>query len=166
MKSVEDMSIFMLLSHLMHLSKYQAMKRMEDLDLKPSQAGILFVLKSEGGLSQRQLAGKIGITPPSMTVALRKLEKRGYICRKPDENDQRIVRIQLADKGWQCIEELRQIMEDMEEILHKGMSQEERLLLRRLLLQIQENLLECKDMKDMDMCSLIKKSGNPMKPDF
>lgn len=166
MKNVEDMSVFMLLFHLMHLSEYQAVKRMEDLDLKPSQAGILFVLKSEGSLSQRQLAEKIGITPPSMTVALRKLEKCGYVCRKPDENDQRIVRIQLADKGGECIEDLRQIIEDMEDILHKGMSQEERLLFRRLLLQMQENLMECRDIKGMDMCSLMKKSGDTIKHDF
>lgn len=69
---------------------------MEELDIKPSQAGILFSLKCWGEQSQRQLAQRVGITPPSMTVALRKMEEKGYVSRKTDEKDQRITRIQLV----------------------------------------------------------------------
>lgn len=99
MKNIEDDSVFIMMHQLLHLSKYQAMKRMETLGLKPSQAGILFILNCEGELSQRGLADKIGIKPPSMTVALRKLEERGYIRREQDGKDQRIVRIRLSEKG-------------------------------------------------------------------
>ena len=55
------------------------MKRMEKMDLKPSQAGVLFSLKHWGEQSQKQLAERVGITPPSMTVALRKMEEKGYV---------------------------------------------------------------------------------------
>ena len=54
-------SSFMLIHQVGHLAKYQALKEMESFGLKPNQAGILFILRSEGGLSQRELARRMGV---------------------------------------------------------------------------------------------------------
>lgn len=150
----------------MHLSRYHTVKRLEDMELNPSQAGILFILNSQGRLSQRQLAQKIGITPPSMTVTLRKLEELGFIHKEPDEKDQRIIRIRLSEAGKECIEKLKSIMDEMEEILYQGFSVEEKLLFRRLLLAMRENLLNSKDFKGMDFKAIIEKTAPPMRHDF
>lgn len=166
MENIEDASVFIVMHQLMHLSKYHAVRRMEDMELNPSQAGILFILKSHGRLSQRQLAEKIGITPPSMTVTLRKLEELGLVQKEPDEKDQRIVRIRLSGAGEECIEKLRSIMEEMEEILYQGFSVEERLLFRRLILAMRKNMLDSKDFKGMDLKTIIEKTGPPMRHDF
>ena len=166
MKNIEDARVFIVMHQLMHLSRYQAVRRMEDMELNPSQAGILFILNNQGRLSQRQLAEKIGITPPSMTVTLRKLEERGFITKEPDERDQRILRICLSEAGKECIEKIKSIMKDMEEILYRGFSVEERLLFQRLLLEMRENMLDSKDFKGMDFKTIIKKTGPPMGHDF
>ena len=166
MKNIEDARVFIVMHQLMHLSRYQAVRRMEDMELNPSQAGILFILNNQGRLSQRQLAGKIGITPPSMTVTLRKLEERGFITKEPDERDQRILRICLSEAGKECIEKIKSIMKDMEEILYRGFSVEERLLFQRLLLEMRENMLDSKDFKGMDFKTIIEKTGPPMGHDF
>ena len=158
MKNIEDASVFIILHQMLHLSKYQAMKRMEVLGLKPSQAGILFMLNCEGGISQKQLAEMIGIKPPSMTVALRKLEKQGYIRKEPDAKDQRIIRIRLSGKGKDCIEDLKGVMEDMEEMLYQGIRPEERMLFRRLIIEMRENLLNSQDFKGMDFKTIMKKT--------
>lgn len=158
MDGMQDTSVFLLLHQILHLSKYQAMKRMEALDLKPSQAGILFLLNKQGGISQRELAEKIGITPPSMTVALKKLESREYILREPDQEDQRIVRIYLKERGIQCVADLENILKEMEDVIHHGMSVEERLLFRRLIMQMRDNLFASKDLKGMDFCTLMKET--------
>lgn len=166
MKDIDDASAFIVMHQLMHLSRYHAVRRMEYMNLNPSQAGILFILNGHGRLSQRQLAEKIGITPPSMTVTLRKLEELGYIRKEPDECDQRIIRICLSDAGRDCIGRLECIMEEMETILYKGFSVEERLLFRRLLLAMRENMLETRDFKGLDLKSILKKTGPPMQQDF
>ncbi|MCI8781806.1 MAG: MarR family transcriptional regulator [Dorea sp.] len=166
MKNTEDASAFIVMHQLMHLSRYHAVLRMEDMELNPSQAGILFILNSHGRLSQRQLAQKIGITPPSMTVTLRKLEELGFIHKEPDEKDQRIIRIRLSEAGKECIEKLKSIMDEMEEILYQGFSVEEKLLFRRLLLAMRENLLNSKDFKGMDFKAIIEKTAPPMRHDF
>ena len=158
MQDTKDVSVFILLFQIQHLSRYHAMKRLEELELKPGQAGILFTLNVEGVLSQRQLAEKIGITPPSMTVALRKLEELGYVRKEPDGRDQRIIRIRLSEKGKECVEDLKKVMGDMEEIIYQGMSREERLLLKRLLLEMRKSMMDSKDFKGMDMCSIMEKT--------
>lgn len=166
MKNIGDASIFIVMHQLMHLSRYHAAMRMEDMELNPSQAGILFILNGHGRLSQRQLAQKIGITPPSMTVALRKLEELGFIQKEPDDKDQRIIRIRLSENGKDCIERLKSILEEMEEILYQGFSVEERLLFWRLLLAMRGNLLDSKEFQGMDFKAIIEKTGSPMRHEF
>ena len=153
-----ESSVFFSIFQLMQFMKYQGMKRMEELDIKPSQAGILFSLKCWGEQSQRQLAQRVGITPPSMTVALRKMEEKGYVSRKTDEKDQRITRIQLAPKGEECIDGIRRVLTEMEEIIYQGISREEILLMKRLLTEMKNNLLNSKDFKGVDMDTIIEKT--------
>lgn len=161
--NMEDAPVYMILRQLVHLSKYQALKRMEEFDLKPSQAGILFALSCSGKLSQRELAEKIGITPPSMTVALRKMEDLGYIMKEPDEKDQRIIRIMITEKGSGCVGKIKEVIEKMEILLYENISREEQMLFRRLLLQMRQNLLASKEFRGMDMEVIMRNTHPPMK---
>lgn len=147
---------FMLIQQVAHLVKYQAMREMESFHLKPNQVGIMFILGSEGELSQRELAKLIGITPPSMTVALRKLEKQGYVQRKVDEKDQRIQRITITDQGADCLNELKETMHMLEAGLYEGISEEERKELQRIMLRMRTNMLNYKEIQGMDMCSIME----------
>ena len=159
----EESSVFFSIFQLMQFMKYQGMKRMEEMDIKPSQAGVLFSLKCWGEQSQKQLAERVGITPPSMTVALRKMEEKGYISRKQDENDQRVIKIQLAPRGEECIEGIQKVVNEMESIIYQGMSREEILLMNRLLANMKQNLLNSKDFKGMDMETIMEKTHPSIK---
>ena len=68
------------------------------------------------------------------------MEKSGYILRKVDEKDQRMMRLDLTEKGQACIEHVKAIAEKMDEIAFTGISPEEKMLLRRILFQICENI--------------------------
>ena len=153
-----ETSTFFSVFQLMQFMKYQSMKRMEKMDLKPSQAGVLFSLKHWGEQSQKQLAERVGITPPSMTVALRKMEEKGYVTRRQDEKDQRVVKIHLAPQGEECIEGIQRVICEMEEIVYQGISREEILLMKRLLTEMKNNLLNSKDFKGVDMDMIIEKT--------
>jgi DNA-binding MarR family transcriptional regulator len=101
-----------------------------------------------------------------MTVALRKLEERGYISKEQDAKDQRITRIRLSEKGKECIGELEKIMSDMEGILYQGITPEEMMLFRRLILEMRENLLGSREFKGMDFETVIEKTKVPMRHEF
>ncbi len=155
---MEEASFVMMLDQLGHICKYHAMKRLEKLDLKPGQAGILFILDFRGSLSQRKLADEMGITPPSMTVALKKLESRGFILKEADERDQRSFRICLTDKGKECMEEIKEIAKDIEILLLKGISDEEKMFMKRLILEMRKNITEQKEFGELDMHTVMKKT--------
>lgn len=138
--NIENMPMHMLLMQIVHLHKQQVMHLLKPTGLQLSQAGILVVLKLNGPLSQREIADKIHVTPPSVTVALQKLEKLEYIEKCPDEKDQRIMRILLTESGRELVEQMKGLLGRMEEMLFEGMSAEEKMLLRRLIMQMRNNL--------------------------
>lgn len=138
----DNMPMIGILSQVAHLSGCYAKQSYETFDLKPWQAGILIVLSMEGELSQRELAKKLNQTPPSVTTAIQKMEKLGYITRTPDPEDQRILRLRLTDKSREYLEHIREATQKIEEHILKGMNMEEKLLFRRLLMQVRDNLLE------------------------
>ena len=100
------------------------------------------MLNHAGELSQREMAKHMNVTPPSITAAIQKMEKQGYIRRRSDEKDQRIMRLSITEKGNACLENIKTVAIEMDAGMFKGMSQEEKMLLRRLLLQMRDNLTE------------------------
>lgn len=143
---VNNIPIQGILGQILHLSLSQSKHGLGRYELKPGQAGMLFMLRDSGGLSQKELASRLGLTPPSITAALKKMEGLHFIERRPDEKDQRIMRLNLTDAGRECIEHLKHVTAELDEVLFQGMSPEERLLLRRLLIQMRENLMAGRDL--------------------
>jgi hypothetical protein len=62
--------------------------------------------------------------------------------RIPDETDQRVSRVYLTEKGWSMHHELKGTMEIMEKTCFENFTAEEKMLFRRLLLQMYENLMK------------------------
>lgn len=56
-------------------------------------------LLSGGPLSQRELAERIGVEPPTVTRMLQRLEQAGVVERRPDERDGRVIRVCLSAHG-------------------------------------------------------------------
>ncbi|MBU3839939.1 MAG: MarR family transcriptional regulator [Candidatus Ruminococcus intestinipullorum] len=129
-----------LIGMLMHLNEQRIQQLFGKYDLNKSQAGILLILHHGEALSQKEMAKRLNVTPPSITSAIQKMEKSGYITRRLDEKDQRVMRLHLTDKGEECIQGLQEVTKKMDQILFRGMNMEEKLLLRRLMMQMIENL--------------------------
>ena len=70
-----------------------------EYDLNKSQSMILFQLHRDGRISQKELAQKLNVSAPSITSMIQKMEKSGYIVRNVDEKDQRMMRLDLTEKG-------------------------------------------------------------------
>ena len=75
----------------LHRTAFRSLFR-ED-GFQPAQAGAMKVILRFPGLSQRELADKLHIQRATATVMLQKMEKAGFIDRRPDKEDQRISRI-------------------------------------------------------------------------
>lgn len=115
---------------------------LEDLDLHVGQELALIALSEADGLRQSEVADQLGVEPPTVTKTVRKLEKMGHVERREDPEDARAQQVSLTSQGEDLIEEIELVWTETEEPMLDGFTMEERLLLRRMLLKLQENLSE------------------------
>lgn len=71
-----------------------------DIHLTISEMNLIsFVSRYEDGVSISEIAGGMCVTRPSATVAVGKLEKKGYLQKETDENDGRVIKVKLTPEG-------------------------------------------------------------------
>lgn len=75
------------------------MERGPFADTTRGQGRVLAMLKIQPEISTKDLSYLLGIRIPSLNELLAKLEKGGYIIRKPSEADKRVMIIHLTEKG-------------------------------------------------------------------
>lgn len=138
--NMEGIPILALLGIVSHRAMNTAKSMYQEFDMNRSSAGVLFTLHQRKTMSQKELAEQLNVTAPSITSLIQKMEKSGYITRRPDDYDQRVMRLSLTEKGESCIQSVKDVADRMEQILLEGMNLEEKLLFRRLMLQVNENL--------------------------
>ena len=68
------------------------------------QPPILMLLYKNDGMSQKEMARALNLSPATMTVTLKRMEKAGLVLREMDEHDQRILRVHLSEKGREMCE--------------------------------------------------------------
>lgn len=112
----------------------------DDGHLHVGQEMILMQLWQEEGLTQSQLAGQMCVEPPTVTKMLQRIEQQGLIVRRPDDHDARVSRVYLTEAGRALRCHVEACWTRVEDRAMHGLSREERMLLRRLLLQVQHNL--------------------------
>lgn len=61
--------------------------------------GVLGVLGERDRLSHRELAGRLGVTPATLTPVVDALESTGDVQRMRDHDDRRIVRLTITATG-------------------------------------------------------------------
>lgn len=113
---------------------------LDKIGLYPGQPPLLIALSHKDGQSQKELSERLRVKPATITVMIKRMEKSELLEKKSDEKDQRISRVYLTSKGREASRALKEIVIDMEEQCFKNLTQEERILLRRLLLQVADNL--------------------------
>jgi DNA-binding MarR family transcriptional regulator len=101
---------------------------------------VLKALWEQEGLTHTALAERLQVTPATITKMLQRMEKAGFILRKPDPEDQRVSRVHLTEAGRAIQSQVQAVWQRMERETFDGFTQEERALLRRFLQRIRENL--------------------------
>ncbi|MBR6800598.1 MAG: MarR family transcriptional regulator [Eubacteriaceae bacterium] len=140
--------IHQLMDRVSHMFFSRHFSLLERIDVHPGQVPLLLTVNDESGLSQKELANKLFVSAPTITVSMKRLENAGLIEKRPDEKDARIMRVYITQKGIETAAELHRITETLEEEMFEGFTVEEKIVFRRLLLQIRDNLIKYSDKKD------------------
>ncbi len=96
-----------LLSQLGTYSTSRFAELVRPLGLTPAAAGVLRLIARSPGLSQRELADRVGAVPSRVVVLVDALERAGLVVRERRPDDRRNYRVQLTDDGRAAMRELR-----------------------------------------------------------
>lgn len=90
------------------------------------QPPLLMALKTQGGTgNQKDLAKALNVSPASITISLKRLEKVGLVRRIPDPKDMRSNRIELTEKGLQSSKKAHDVLFNVTSHLFTDFSPEE-----------------------------------------
>jgi len=107
------------------------------------QPRILITIKELEGASQKEIADHLHVTPASLAMSLKRLQKAGFIERHADSKDTRINKIHLAPRGQEVIESCRRQMVWIDQQMMAGFSDHEKEQLAGYLDRLHTNLSHC-----------------------
>ena len=105
----------------------------------------LRVLWQEEGLTQRELSRRVGMREPTTVIAIRGLEKSGFVERRPSTLDKRKIHIHLTANARALQGGLSPAIAEVNAIATRGMTTEQISALRSLLTKVGQNLAEEND---------------------
>ena len=122
----------------MYYGRMQA--QLAEVGIYRGQPPIMGLLYQHDGMSQKEMASALNLSPATMTVTLKRMEKAGLVRREMDEHDQRILRVHLSEQGRQMwLKSADQIRAVTEELM-EGFTPEEERQMREYLSRIARNM--------------------------
>lgn len=110
-------------------------------EIDPSYGNILTVLyESESMLTMNEISKKTSKDKSTITVLVNKLCKLEYIEKVKCKNDNRITYIKLTEKANEIRDKYMQISKNLNKVVYKDFSQDEKEEFLRLLKKMNNNL--------------------------
>ena len=121
-----------------HANKINQM--LEEVGLHKGQPMMLLLLSRKDGIPQSALVKKMVVTPATVSMMVKRLEKAGFVIRKRDAEDERVTNVYLTDAGRDIGMQLNKLQKELENIVFDGFSAEEKETLNTYLSRVLENL--------------------------
>lgn len=129
-----------ILAHAGRLHRNRVGSELAALGLHVGQEMMLLHLWAEEGQSITDLSACADLDLSTMSKALARMEHAGLVERRPDAEDVRVSRVYLTDRGRALQGPVVRAWHEVEGQTMAGLTTEEQIVLRRLLMQVQRNL--------------------------
>jgi DNA-binding MarR family transcriptional regulator len=113
----------------------------DELGLYRGQPFLLGVLWEQEGITHSELANRMQVSPATVTNMLKRMEKAGFVERRPDAEDQRVSRVYLTGVGREIRGRVDQHWQEVEAQVFGTFSEQELETLRELLTRVQQELV-------------------------
>ena len=140
-------SLYYIFLEILRFHHYRTHVLLEEIGVYPGQPPMLLILNKKDGQSQKELADKLNLAPATITVMLKRMEKANLVVRKQDDEDQRISRVYISEEGKEICKKASRVMRNINEECFGNFTMEEKVILRRLLMQIRDNLIIANEKK-------------------
>lgn len=102
------------------------LKECRGFDLTPPQFSVLTALAQSGPLDQVRLAGVVALDRTTISVVVRRLERRGLVNRQVSRQDRRSKLIHLTAPGRQLVAQVYPLVEQAQQRMLAPLSEKER----------------------------------------
>ena len=127
------MGIAFLLTQLGTSAAEQFGAALSEHQLTPPLAGILRALRAQPGISQQELAGRLGMVPSRIVGFVDDLEGRGLVSRTKDSSDRRVNQLALTAAGEEALGVIAGVARAHERRVTSALDDDERATLAALL---------------------------------
>ena len=117
-------------------------------DISVSELTILRFIASQSAPTMSEIAARLQVTQGTLTVAMNRLVKKGYVDRYRMEQDRRIVRTVLTDMGYGALKEEERFRMRLQEQYKQALGEERAKELVSMLRQLDQYLRDQEDMKE------------------
>lgn len=90
---------------------------LNDKSLTPLYHSYVIIICKNPGISQDELANELCINKSTVTRGLANLENEGYVERRADKTDKRILRVYPTDKMAKMLPKVRSVLKDWNKYL-------------------------------------------------
>ncbi|MFE8700038.1 MarR family winged helix-turn-helix transcriptional regulator [Cytobacillus sp. FJAT-54145] len=123
----------------LHLTSFIKAK-LEPFNLAPEQNLIMMLLWEQDGITQNQLVERLNKDKTNIARMSSNLENKGFIKRINCKDDRRSVRLYLTQAGRDLGDKIIPIAEEFNEIVCRGISNEELSQMERILAKMNSNV--------------------------
>ena len=118
---------------------------LEEKELYFGQYPILEYILSHPGCTQKEIADQLMVSPASIALSTKRMQKSGVLEKKPNESNLRCKMLYVTEKGERVCEDCRQVIAGLEEQMFCDFTQEELSDFRGYLRRIGMNMLSDED---------------------
>lgn len=109
---------------------------LKDNDLTLKEFSVLLRIRFQGVATQHDLVELFKVSGAYIAKLLRKFEDNGYIARKEDPENRRKKLVKLTDEGIKKTDELIEVIQNWEDKVTAGISEDEIKTLKEILFKI------------------------------
>ena len=87
---------------------------LDEIGLTYSQYTVMLVLWETDGVALRDLGALLHLDSGTLSPLLKRLEKQGFISRRRDDDDERVLRVTLTEEGHSLQTRARKVQAEVE----------------------------------------------------
>lgn len=132
-----------------------------NFSVHPGQLFILEFVKANSGCTQSEVAQNLMITPASVALSTKRMEKSGLLKKQPDKKNLRCKRLYITEKGEQLSSHCRKVFDEIDIAMLAGFSEQELEIFNNFVDRFLSNLDKeySLDVEDTDLFSFYAMSN-------
>lgn len=127
------------------LRRIELSKAATDEGLYFGQLPIMEYIINNEGCTQKEIADKLGVTPASIAISTKRMQRAGLIEKRTDENNLRRNRLSATKNGIELAGICRERVDDLDKRMFGGFSDQELNIIRNSLDRMIENISDGSD---------------------